>query len=258
MTIFRDACHYNNNSSVQTTEADYLIKRLNLDLKYKKLLDVGCGDGKISAAMSAQGAAVYGIDVSEEMIAFARQHFPECRFQHLAAERLAEIRGRFDVITSFNCLHWVKGIDTALAAARNRLKTDGIFFGLIYPRCHDLWDAATWVETLPAYQTGSATFSNPYHFYTRDIFEERLIQAGFAQTMLWQESKQATFASREQFKNYIAGWLPHCAHYQASFIDDWLARYMVLTDQTESETITMAYDIIYFTASCTATDVCSE
>lgn len=77
-----------------------------------------------------------------------------------------------------------------------------------------MWDAAAWVENLPAYQQMDLPdFSNPYHFYTRESFNQRLTAAGFTRTELWQESKQAGFDDQVKFKRYISGWLPHCGKF---------------------------------------------
>jgi SAM-dependent methyltransferase len=249
MAIFSDAHHYNENSSVQSAEANYLLNKLNLNLKDKTLLDVGCGDGKISNFMHTFGAKVTGIDASEEMIDFARHNFAGCSFKHLAAENLLNVCETYSVITSFNCLHWIKDLNQALIGIRKVLEAGGAFLGLIYPRCENLWRAAELVEDLPKYRSDTLNFTNPYHFYSLADFEKMLVAAGFVETKLWEESKQASFENKKAFKDYIFGWLPHCSHYDKSFIDDWFDKYVYLTKQMNSPTITMDYNIIFFVTS---------
>lgn len=41
-----------------------------------RLLDVGCGDGRLSFACAGEGATVYGVDPAEEDIAAARRTIP--------------------------------------------------------------------------------------------------------------------------------------------------------------------------------------
>jgi len=43
-------------------------------------LDLGCGTGVLCGALSARGVAAAGIDLSEGMIALARERYPACRF----------------------------------------------------------------------------------------------------------------------------------------------------------------------------------
>ncbi|GGY02167.1 class I SAM-dependent methyltransferase [Streptomyces hiroshimensis] len=43
--------------------------------------DIGCGEGRVTAHLSALGLSVYGIDLSPQMIALARRTHPELRFE---------------------------------------------------------------------------------------------------------------------------------------------------------------------------------
>lgn len=46
-----------------------------------QVADVGCGSGRVSAHLERLGLSVFGIDLSPEMIAAARQRFPGLRFE---------------------------------------------------------------------------------------------------------------------------------------------------------------------------------
>jgi trans-aconitate 2-methyltransferase len=72
-----DAGDYSRNSSSQQEWARELIGKLQLRGN-ERVLDIGCGDGKVSAEIAAwvpQGSVV-GLDISREMIDYARQNFP--------------------------------------------------------------------------------------------------------------------------------------------------------------------------------------
>src|SRR5215469_15966018 len=47
----------------------------------ERILDVGCGSGQLTAEIAKGGAEVVGLDQSAEMIAAARQNFPELQFE---------------------------------------------------------------------------------------------------------------------------------------------------------------------------------
>jgi trans-aconitate 2-methyltransferase len=104
-----------------------------LDLKgSERVLDVGCGQGKITAEIAARipRGAVVGVDSSEDMIAFASSHFnpaarPNLRFEVADARRLP-FREEFDLVVSFNALHWVPEQDAALRSMRSAMKSDGV------------------------------------------------------------------------------------------------------------------------------------
>src|ERR1043166_6174678 len=47
----------------------------------KRLFDLGCGNGSVAAALSAEGFHVTGVDPSEAGIALANKHHPELRLE---------------------------------------------------------------------------------------------------------------------------------------------------------------------------------
>jgi trans-aconitate 2-methyltransferase len=102
-----------------------------LDLKgTERVLDVGCGNGKVTAAIASRLArgTIIGVDPSADMIAFASSHFsathPNLRFESGDARSLP-FQAEFDLIVSFNALHWIPDQETALRSIRAALKPDG-------------------------------------------------------------------------------------------------------------------------------------
>ena len=79
-----NAADYAANSAVQQTWARELIARLHLRGD-EHVLDVGCGDGKVTAeiARAVPRGFVVGVDASAEMIAFARKAFPAAEISNL-------------------------------------------------------------------------------------------------------------------------------------------------------------------------------
>ncbi|MEY3222818.1 MAG: hypothetical protein RLZZ203_1674 [Cyanobacteriota bacterium] len=91
-------------------KAKHLIEGLNLKGN-EKILDIGCGDGKITAEIAAYvpDGAVLGIDNYEPIINFARTKFPENIYSNLSfvsgdAQNLNFIN-EFDIIVCFGSLH---------------------------------------------------------------------------------------------------------------------------------------------------------
>ena len=76
----------------------------------ERILDVGCGDGKITAEIAARvprGSAL-GVDPSRDMIAFASSRFGSTTLANLrfaaADVRRLPYRDEFDLVVSFNAL----------------------------------------------------------------------------------------------------------------------------------------------------------
>jgi len=79
-----NAAEYAANSAVQQTWARELITQLQLRGD-EHVLDVGCGDGKVTAeiARAVPRGSVTGVDASPSMIRFARKAFPPGRHPNL-------------------------------------------------------------------------------------------------------------------------------------------------------------------------------
>jgi trans-aconitate 2-methyltransferase len=104
-----------------------------LDLKgNERVLDLGCGNGKVTAEIAARvhEGTVVGVDSSADMIAFASSHFgpavrPNLRFETADIRRL-RFREEFDLVVSFNALHWIPEQDEALRSICSAMKPDGL------------------------------------------------------------------------------------------------------------------------------------
>ena len=125
-----NAAEYYRCSSLQEAMAQEVLALLDLKGS-KRILDVGCGDGKITAeiATRAPRSSVVGIDPSRDMISFAESHFgpatrPNLRFE-VADARGLPFQDEFDLVVSFNALHWIPEQDTALASIHIALISSG-------------------------------------------------------------------------------------------------------------------------------------
>lgn len=129
---------YRRHSLPQLRSGLELIKRMDLRGD-EHLLDIGCGDGKITVLLSMlllsmllPGGQVLGIDASEEMISFARKRYPEDRYPNLSwrvmdAARLS-FENDFDVVFSNACLHWIPDHLPVLSGIRRSLRSGGMVY----------------------------------------------------------------------------------------------------------------------------------
>jgi trans-aconitate methyltransferase len=84
----------------------------------ERILDLGCGTGKLTRALANAGASVLGVDASPEMLSEARAAHPDLEF---ALERGEELPydAEFDGIFSNAALHWMpRAGDVARGMAR--------------------------------------------------------------------------------------------------------------------------------------------
>jgi trans-aconitate methyltransferase len=91
----------------------------------ERILDLGCGDGQLTAQLAAMGVKVAGVDSSAAMVEAARSR--GIAAEQGAAECLPFPASEFDAVFSNAALHWVRGQDEMMAEVRRVLKRGGRF-----------------------------------------------------------------------------------------------------------------------------------
>ena len=106
-----NAVDYAKNSLAQLAWARELMEKLLLRGN-ESLLDIGCGDGKITAQLaSATTGYVLGIDSSSGMIQIASEKFSDTNYPNLSFAQMdaadIQLSEKFDVAFSNAALHWI-------------------------------------------------------------------------------------------------------------------------------------------------------
>jgi SAM-dependent methyltransferase len=115
------------------TITEALQRRLILDLlgdvRGKRVLDVGCGDGDLAVELARRGATVVGLDASPTMIAAARARAAQAgqpvAFVPGMAQALPFAPGSFDIVAAVTILCFVTDGAPALAEATRVLRPGG-------------------------------------------------------------------------------------------------------------------------------------
>lgn len=90
----------------------------------ERILDLGCGDGALTAKIVAAGADVLGVDVSDDLLAAARQR--GLKVQKADGHALP-FEGEFDAVFSNAALHWMLEPEKVVAGISRALKPGGRF-----------------------------------------------------------------------------------------------------------------------------------
>jgi len=75
-----------------------------IPLDNRRILDIGCGSGKILAGFESWGAKrqnLFGVDLLADRIKRAKEQFPEITFRETNAEALPFVDGSFDLVAVF-------------------------------------------------------------------------------------------------------------------------------------------------------------
>jgi ubiquinone/menaquinone biosynthesis C-methylase UbiE len=103
----------------------YELVERKADLRGRRVLDVGCGTGRLSSALVERAhARVWGIDASPEMLAVAKEKVQGVAFKLARAESLPFKSGWFERAVLWLTLHLVDR-PAALAEVRRVLGDDG-------------------------------------------------------------------------------------------------------------------------------------
>ena len=90
-----------------------------------RVVDVGCGEGRLDRDLKRRGYDVIGIDGSPTLLAAAREADPEGRYELADAAALPLPDAIADLVTAFMSLHDVDDIDGALHEAARVLVPGG-------------------------------------------------------------------------------------------------------------------------------------
>jgi SAM-dependent methyltransferase len=92
-----------------------------------RVLDIGCGTGYGTAELAQQAQTVTGIDVSDDALAFAREHYPipNAKFFAASATAVPFSSASFDLITAFEVIEHLDNWHDLLIEARRLLHPNG-------------------------------------------------------------------------------------------------------------------------------------
>lgn len=142
----------------------------------EQILDLGCGNGQLTAQLAATGAMVTGVDASAEMIAAARLH--GITADHASAELLPYSDASFDAVFSNAALHWVRDQDAMMAEVRRVLRPGGRFVAEMGGQGNIAAIRVALMAVLARH--GHARAEDGVNYYTTpEIYARRLTQHGF-------------------------------------------------------------------------------
>jgi SAM-dependent methyltransferase len=139
----------------------------------ERILDLGCGDGALTARLAERGASVVGVDTSPSLLDAARARGLDAR---LADAHALPFSGEFDAVFSNAALHWMREIDAVLAGVRRALKPGGRFVGEFGGHGNV---AAIGTALRAVWRRRGVALLAPWYYPTVDEFADRLAAASF-------------------------------------------------------------------------------
>lgn len=249
-----DAAGYSHISSLQKAMAEEVLALIELRSS-ERVLDVGCGEGKITAQIAKRvpSGSVVGVDPSHKMIRFAREHFsahsqPNLRFE-VGDARSLPFHQEFDLAVSFNALHWIPEQEAALQAIRCALVTSGkAQFRLVTAGARQSIESVVEeIRGTPEWRIHFENFHDPYLRLTPDEYASLAEENGFRVVRLQTRDHGWDFGTRIAFAAFssvgLVAWTDRLpAADRPRFINQVLDRYQsVVMGQPGEENIFKFY-----------------
>lgn len=174
----------------------------------ERILDLGCGDGRLTLEAAAGGARLTGVDLSPDLAQDARARGLDVQVADAAA--LPYPDASFDAVLSNAALHWMTAPEPVLGEVARVLKPGGRFVG----EMGGAGNVATIVGAIAnafAQRGIELTRAYPWYFPTPAQYRGLLEGAGFTVDRL------ERFARPTDLPADISGWL-------ATFAESFLAQ----------------------------------
>lgn len=215
---------YSLKNKMQRTEDEYVLKKYLKLLEWKSsdyvILDVGSGDGSVLNYVLAPRIqkfckTIYAVDVSPEMVKFARKQYQEYIFDTMdisVKDLPLEYEEKFDKIFSFYCLHWVINQRQAFDNIYRMLRPGGSIL-MAFIANHPLYDIYRTMAKMPKwadYMKDYKNFIAPFHHSKNPEKELRHILkgAGFKVQICKIKKRFFTYPNLKSIRDAVAAVNP--------------------------------------------------
>jgi len=232
-----NASGYDRISALQAAMAEEVLSLLDLR-GMERVLDIGCGSGKTTSEIAARvpRGRVVGIDASSKMITFAAEHAATSTHSNLefvvADARQLTFKQEFDLVVSFNALHWIPEQALALESIRAAIKPVGVVQLRLVSKGKrkSLENVLDETRLSPRWTPYFAGFHDPYLHLTPEEYSALAEQHGFKVVRIHTADKSWDFESRGSFAAFgtvtFVEWTQHLPEaVRFDFINDVLDRY---------------------------------
>lgn len=141
----------------------------------ERILDLGCGDGAITARLRDAGVDVVGCDVSDSLLAAAKARGLDVR--HADGHALP-FAAEFDAVFSNAALHWMTKPEKVVAGVRRALKPGGRFVAE-FGGHGNVAAIVTAMRAAALVFGGDQALAGPWFYPTPAEYTALLVHAGF-------------------------------------------------------------------------------
>ena len=256
-----NASEYDRLSALQAAMAEEALSLLDLR-GTEAVLDIGCGQGKVTREIAARVplGRVVGVDASEKMVAFAREReapSPHPNLEFVVADaRHLNFHKEFDLVVSFNALHWIPEQALALESIHAAIRPSGLVQLRLVPTAEHqrLEDIIEETRLSPRWVQYFDGFHDPYLHLTPAQYAALAERHGFQLLRTHTSARSWDFRSRAAFEAFgsvtFVEWTQHLPEgARSGFINDVLDRYQKIACTRPGEEHFFRFDQMDITLS---------
>src|SRR4029077_17252790 len=224
------------------------------------VLDVGCGDGRVSHQLSLRvpEGRVVGVDSSASMIEFARANHASQANLSFALKDVCELDyvKEFDVAVSTFCLQWVPDKAAAFRGIRRSLKPGGAAILVMPFRNREIAGLRKEMTRETRWNRYFVNYLDPSDCTDDRQYEGATRKARFTINSYQIGETPGTFTNATSYANFLGALTPHLQRLpgeedKRAFMEELVTRYLALMPPTPDNAGHMSY--VYVCATMLAT-----
>lgn len=141
----------------------------------ESILDLGCGDGALTAQLVEAGAKVTGVDASKDLLAAAKKLGLDV---HLMDGEKLEFENQFDAVFTNAALHWMSNAPAVISGVHKALKPRGRFVGE-FGGHGNVAAIVTAMRAIGDKRGGDVALAGPWFFPSPAVYTQMLEAGGF-------------------------------------------------------------------------------
>jgi trans-aconitate methyltransferase len=163
----------------------------------ERVLDLGCGDGVLTAELKAAGADIVGVDSSPDFISSAIEKGLDAQ---LMDGQALSFENEFDAVFSNAALHWMTDAEAVVKGVHRALKPAGRFVAE-FGGHGNVAAIATAMRAVCIRRGGDISLAAPWYFPSPQVYSELLEKNGL------KVKRTAHFPRPVVLATGISGWL---------------------------------------------------
>lgn len=213
------------------------LKEIKADAK---ILDIGCGDGKITADISKfiPNGSILGIDLSSSMLDWAKKQYnprehPNLSFQEGSFLEMG-VLDQFDLVVSFCALQHCTDQKSAFLEISKVLKPNGKVLILVPAMNNRAWNQArTKVQAAPKWAPYWEGFT-PRKFLNVNQYKDLLTETGFHILKIDNIQTMDPFIDEDEILDWLEGRFPPIIPKDQApeFYREWIKEYLQLDPES--------------------------